>query len=102
MIPELRRVRSNDDSLRQLQDGVDFVLRAISTKEILDGVLIQDISITSGTAKIVDHKLGRVPLGYIVVSRNANSNIWTSTSSVPSSVLKLNASANVTINLWVF
>ena len=104
MIPSLRRVRSSDDVVRQLQDAADSVLKVITKKEILDGNFLEDITITAGTPKVVNHLLGEKLRGWISVRKNAQAHVWDSqdTNQTPFSTLILNASASVTISLWVF
>lgn len=104
MIPQLRRIRSSDNNIRQLQDATDAVFKVIIDKAILDGNLLQDIPLDSAILNSVDHKLGRSPRGYIVVRSNANSNVWDSqdVNPMPTKTLNLNCDVNVTISLWVF
>lgn len=112
-IPTLRRVRSQDNTLRQLQDASDNVFKAITSKRILDGNLIEDIVITGGEPKTIDHLLGRKLTGWILVRKNLEVDVWDSQSDnpTPSATLVLNSTDNsadpmleneVTISLWVF
>jgi hypothetical protein len=101
-----RRIRSQNNDIRLLQDAVDPVFKGILSSRILDGNLLEDITITGGTPLTIDHKLGRELKGWIVVRQDVSTQIWDSqdTNPVPSSTLILNATAAtvVTINLWVF
>lgn len=100
MIPSFKKIRGLVDLVAKLQDNVDEVLRVISRKEILDGRIISDIEITSGTTKTVNHGLDRQPQGYIVIKNSSNAVIYGDT--FTSSTLELDASANTTIDIWVF
>lgn len=102
MIAPFRRVRSQDDVVRQLQDAVGAVFQDVVSREILDGQVIEGVQITTGTPYAVSHKLSRALVGYIVIRKNADANVWDSVSAAPSSILILNSSANVTISVWVF
>lgn len=104
MIPQLRRVRSDDNVVRQLQDASDAIFKVITVKEILDGILLEDISLLSANPNVINHKLGRKLRGYIIVRQDTNTNIWDSQTSntTPSLTLVLNCGSNVTISLWVF
>lgn len=100
----LQQQTSNFD-LSKVQDNVRNVLESISElHEIVNGRLIKDIAIVSGTAKIISHELSRKLKGWIVVRKSANSTIWDSqlTNTNPKTTLVLQASANVTVSLWVF
>lgn len=101
-IASFRRVRSQDNVIRQLQDATSAVFQDIVTREILDGQIITGIELLFGTPSSVSHKLSRPFTGYLVIRKNAASEIWDSPSTAPSSILVLNASVNVTIDIWVF
>lgn len=69
---------------------------------ILDGRLIENIALATGTRKVINHGLGRRFRGYIVVRRDAGAIIWSEDATDESKELWLQASANVNINLWIF
>lgn len=103
MIPDLKKIKTQIFELQQFQDSVAEVLGPIRAAEVVDGVLISGVVIPTGTPKSVAHKLGRPPQGWIVVSKNAASDVWEDiTYSFRSKFLRLSSSADVTINLWVF
>ncbi len=111
-LPTLRRLRSSDDSIRQLQDAADAVFKVITAKQILDGNFIEDVVVTGGTPLVIDHKLGRKLRGWILCRKNENLDVWDSQTEnpTPQATLILNTldSGNpllpniVTISLWVF
>lgn len=101
-LPALKRIFSNDRVLNQVQEAVNEAIRPLLQMPIASGRLIEDIALVSGTAKSIEHKLNRESAGWIVVKKNANVDIWESTSSIPTKTLVLNASGTVTISLWVF
>lgn len=102
MIPPFRAIRTAVRDIQRLQDALSKVFNAIQTKQILDGRLVEDIEIVSGTVTELDHGLQRPVRGWIVVEKNANAVVWTSESEIPNRTLNLNTSANVTISLWIF
>lgn len=97
----LKKIQSADRVLNQFQENVDRVLQPLLANVLADGRLVTGISIVSGTPARVEHKLGRAIRGWLVVDKNANADVWRSTSTL-SDVLILNSSANVTLTLWVF
>lgn len=103
-IPFLKRVRSDDATIVQLQDNVDLTLRAIAEKPIVDGVVVGPIDLKSGMVNQVPHTLTRKPIGWIVLAKSANANIWDSqvANTTPKSVVYLNTSINCTVSLWLF
>jgi len=102
-IPALRRVRSQDKDLTQLQDAVATPLAVISRKEILGGQLVEGVELALGATSI-PHGLQRDLIGWFVVRQNGNAIIWDSQddNALSSRTLVLNASAAVTVSLWVF
>ncbi len=101
-IKPFRRIRTDREDIKQLQDATAETFKTVVSREVLDGQLISGLSLVSGSLQRVEHKLGRAPRGYIVTSRSANSVVWDSESTLPSKYLELNVSANVTLSLWVF
>ena len=65
----------------------------------LKGNLIEGVSLST-TATQLEHKLGLTPLGYIIVSQSASASIFTTAKD--QNFLTLQASASVTVNIWVF
>lgn len=104
MIAPFRRIRAKDPDLKSVQDAVAFVFQDITPKEILDGRVIKNVSLNSSTATVVEHGLGRAPIGYIGIKANAPANIYDTQDSnpSPSATLQLKADAAVTVSLWVF
>ena len=82
-----------------VQDNVTNAFSTLSTMQILDGSLITNIKLSSGDNKVA-HGLNRIPLGWIVVDRSANANLYRS--SWDDRNITINSSATSTIALWVF
>lgn len=101
-ITPFRRVRCDDKNLTDVQNAVGFVFQDIVSRRVLDGQIIKDVEINGSLS--VDHKLGRVPNGYIVIFKDANVDIWDAQDSniIPASTLDLVSSGPATISLWVF
>ena len=100
-ITKVKKYHTEDHNLRAFQDSVDKAVSEISAKFILNGNLVKDISIVTGTPKTIEHKLGREYIGWLAVKRSSGALLWQSTSTVPGTLV-LNASANVSVDLWVF
>lgn len=80
------------------QQNVEDEFSAVNRISILDNRIISNVVVSTSTA--VEHKLGRTPLGYIVINRNANAQIWNGT--IDDKFLNLNSSGAVTVSLLVF
>ena len=103
MIKDFESINTTDSDIRELQYRLSTVLRPVTKAPILDGVLLEDIALSTSSTD-VPHKLGRAARGYIPVKMNASANVYDEESSNgdKENFLKLKASASVTVNLWVF
>lgn len=94
------RVQTQDGTLNRIQDRIKIVLRAIISKPILDGQIIDSITLPAGVATNVAHKLGRKPKGWIPV-QGVSTTI--TENSKDDKFLNLTAGATVTnTSIWVF
>jgi hypothetical protein len=102
-IRDLRKIQSDNEELSRVQDLVGECLQPVLQAAILDGVLLKDLTLTPG-ANSIEHKLGRKPLGWIVVGLNASASIWDSqeANTFKTRTLALNSSANCVVTLWIF
>jgi len=103
-IKKFERIRVEDEDANRIQDKIEKFSRQFPNKEIIDGLLIKDISLTVGLVNEIDHKLGRELIGYIVVGKSAAAIISDdqANNTRKDKTLKLNTSALATVNLWVF
>lgn len=98
-IPGFRRIRSTNSDITRLQDAVAEPIRQITSKSILDGVVVSDVSLASGNTTF-NHKLGRKPIGYLVIKRSGAADIYDSDLTITS--ITVNSSAAITASFWVF
>jgi hypothetical protein len=93
-----------DDNINKVQDNVQLALNPIINSPIINGILLSNITLTSGQDNIIEHKLGRELRGYLVVKKSANSNIWDlqDINKLSRLTLNLQCSTNCVISLWVF
>lgn len=103
MLKPFRRTQASDPQVRLLQDATEASLKTILDKQIVDGRLIEGVTLVSGDNDI-EHKLSRDLRGYLVVRQSASASIYDKQSLVlqPNRFLRLNASTNLTVSLWVF
>jgi hypothetical protein len=103
-VKSFRKTSSDDPVIQKFQENVDVVLKPVLDAQILDGTLLTNISLVSGTTNLVEHKLGREPLGYLVTSVDTNCNVWSSqaTNIFKTRTLALETSSNCKVSLWVF
>ncbi len=86
------------------QDDAAQAHRALASKPILDGVLLEDVVVTTAVTNHVPHQLGRPLIGWIVVRQRSTGMVWDTqdVNDNPAATLFLNSSATVTVDLWVF
>jgi hypothetical protein len=102
-LPAFRYVRSANPDTEAVQQNVRDAFRGIFAASILDGQLLEDVTLTTSFADIA-HGLGRTPRGCIPARL---SDLATIAEDVPgnpdpSALIRLKASVAVTVSLWVF
>ena len=99
-----KKIQSENKDLNKVQSNIEQLMEPFLNSEVINGVLIKNISLNASITNQVNHKLGRKPLGWIIVRQRANSIIWDSqdTNTKANRTLELSCSNNVTIDLWIF
>jgi hypothetical protein len=102
-MPKLQRIQTGDRVLNMIQDNVSNILDPYSSKEILQGQILTNIVLVSGSNRVA-HKLGRKLLGWFIVRQRASASIYDTQDSNPDPILflTLTSSANVTVDIYVF
>jgi hypothetical protein len=102
-LEKLARVQTVSKEINQLQENVIRSVEPVLDNPLVDGVLLQSIILLSG-GNTINHKLGRRLKGWIVTRIRASATIYDTqdTNLFPDLTLKLTASANVTVDLYVF
>jgi hypothetical protein len=98
-IKQMRKSYTLPEEVKDLENNVKDVLDQITGIGLLDGRLIQDVALLSGANRIA-HVLGRKPQGFIIVNRNSSAIVWQT--NIDTLFITLNASANITVSLWIF
>lgn len=92
------RIQTPDRNLQLIQDNISTALNPLQAIPMAGGNMLTGIVLTSGNNNI-NHKLSHTPQFWILANTNAAVNLYQV--SANSTVLVLNASAAVTISLWV-
>ena len=103
-IKRFERFPTSNETLSMIQERIEDAVLPITESSIIDGVLIQGQTLSSGSTSTVSHNLGRNIKGYIVVKRSAAQHVFDvqDTNDNPNTTLLLTASGTVTVDLWVF
>jgi len=98
------RIQVPDPDLNRVQSRLQDTLMPVMDSSIIDGLLITDQALASGTTSIISHGLGRKIKGWIVVGKNAAQHVYDvqSSNDNPDKFLYLTAGGTVTVDLWVF
>lgn len=99
-----KKVNTDDKDINKLQENLSQFFVSIENNPIIDGTLFKEVVLTSGQANLIEHKLSRKPLGWVVIRKRGQSDIWDlqDSNSLPSRTLDLRCSSTVTVDLWIF
>jgi hypothetical protein len=99
-----KRIHTADPVVEELQDNLSPILSQIEKIPLLDGVLLKDQSLDAGVSTYINHGLERAPIGYLVTRKRSSAIIHDlqDDNSTAKKTLCLVASADATIDLWVF
>lgn len=61
-----------------LQDNIEQSVNPVIDAQIINGVYLKEIDLTGSADNLIEHKLGREPLGFIVVRKFAAGDIYES------------------------
>lgn len=99
MLENFRKIYFPDnENLNRVQDNIATAWRRIVADVLLNRITVTaDIAATNTT---IVHNLGRTPVGYLIISKNANADVWTV--SLARGEIVLIASAPVTVTMYLF
>lgn len=103
-IRSFERISVTDPEIQNLQYRLEETLRPVTSSSVIDGNLIEDISLASGTTSKIAHKLGRKLIGWIIVGKDAAQHVYDVNSGKTDldTYIHLTAGGTVTVNIWVF
>lgn len=78
------------------------LLNPIISNPIVNGVQLKGIPLAIGI-NVINHKLARVPQGYIITRmKNGFSQIYETSSQMPALTIQLNSSAAIEVDIYVY
>lgn len=96
-----KTVNTKEYFVQFIFDAIARVVDQLNLNGFVNGVHIDDVVVTAGTAKIIEHKLRKAPRGVVVVKQNANAVVW-QPSPPTATTVTLQSSATVTVSIWVY
>jgi hypothetical protein len=99
-----RKIFTEDPLLQRIQDAIAASFQQFEKLPQLDSVIIKDITLASGIDNQVEHKLSRPIQGWQIIRKDANANVWESTTvnTTPSATIILRTSATVKVTILFF
>ncbi len=91
--------------LRELATYVSDLARDWTGFVFADGVLVEDLTFTALGNLVVEHQLGRLPRGYLIVTPSAGGMPYVSAANWAARTSKhitLTGAGNMTCSLWFF
>ncbi len=102
-IRKIARVHTGNREVNELQENVIRSLSPVLDNELVDGVVLTNVSLSTGS-NVIAHTLNRTLLGWMVVRQRAQADIWdTQDLNVNAALtLLLSASAPVVVDIYCF
>ena len=102
-MPSYLRYRTDNADIEQVQDAIQKKFGEMDDLAILDGKLLENLSLSTATLDI-PHKLGRKYRGYFIADLTADVRVYRDTASTkdPAVILPIKASGTATAKVWVF
>jgi uncharacterized lipoprotein YmbA len=99
----LPQFQSDDRNFQMMQNVWAQKIDPLLAKQIVNGNLLQNVSLASGS-NTINHKLGRKLQGWLIVRQRASASVYDTQDSNQHQdlTLTLTSSASVSVDLWVF
>lgn len=98
MLKSFMKIFTKDQDLMRLQSNVAAAIEQVIRREILDYVII-DATVTA-TATSFNHGLGRLPVGWIVIDKDAIADIWSTDKDARTITLQASLTANTKLLIF--
>jgi len=102
-MPQLPRFQTDDTQFQMLQTAWASQLNPIINSPILQGLTLENVSLSAGS-NTINHKLGRKLQGWIIVRKSAASEIYDlqSSNTMTDKTLILSSQNPCVVNIYVF
>lgn len=103
MLPKFKTFNASNVELNRLQDNVADGFNSVLTSLILDYNIVSNQALKVGD-NIVDHKLGRAPVGWFIIRKRGPGNFYDKQDSNPTPTrnIVINSDAAVTVDIYFF
>lgn len=99
-----KKTHQLDSAADRLQSHTEEALRSLLLNPVLDGNLIEEISLIGGVSKSINHGLGRNLRGWFLTRNSSEAVVWDEqlTNNMVDKTLILQSSDDCVISIWVF
>ena len=103
-LEDFKKINSSSPELNKVQQNIQNSIQPIVRKEIVDGILLQNICIEPDIVNEIHHSLGRPARGWSIARKRADARIWDIQDSNPnpSRTLSIACSHTVVIDIWIY
>ena len=103
MVAKFRKIYTSDYNIQKVQDAVEEIINPLAANALLGGVVCDNVSLSPNQDNPVAHKLGRAARYFFVLTKNANADVWesTTTNTFRSQYLLLKTDVAVTATFYI-
>lgn len=94
-------VKTGNQAIDLYQTRVKSLLDPVLASQLLSGNLLTNIQLSATSPTNINHKLGRMQVGWMLADQNAQARIYRSRP-LNAHTLTLSSDANVVVSLWTF
>ena len=100
---KIQRINTPNRILNMIQDNIANIVEPIASSPILDNVILEKVSLKTGSNSVV-HKLNRKVIGWFIIRQRSAGTVYDTqdTNPDPQIYLRLTASANIVVDLYIF
>lgn len=103
MLAKFKTFNTQNVEMNRLQDNIADGFGPVLTAEILDFNIVKSQVLAIGD-NVVDHRLGRAPIGWFVVRKRGPGNFYDKqdTNPTPTRNIVINSDSAVTVDIYFF
>ena len=102
----VKQIDPENRDVTQTQSNVNSAVQQIANSPIIDGVVIKDVEFVGTADTVVNHKLGREPIGYIIIGGTGEGGVYESATANSNRdkylILNKDVSGTSKKNFWFF
>ena len=101
MLKAFKKPGSENPDVNQLSRAVEEFVQPIVSNPLLGGRLLEGLTLTA-TATQIPHSLGRRWKGFQITNNNTGERVFSTTRTLDTQYISLQATGSCTVDVWVF